>query len=172
MLDSFLEYAEWVALETFFSGYLFVYAIVYLIGSNRPSNHFVKNKVLPKLPLAYALVGTLYWGMQIKNAYPDYDFSHLLTGAQLSYLRIWGLLSILFWIPILRKKAVLSLLHSLVFFFLLMKSVYLQFSLPADSNDSVRNNMKIYSFSILLNAIALIVVTVIPLLIARFRNQK
>jgi hypothetical protein len=172
MFDSIFAYSEWVELESFFSGYLLVYAIIYLVASKRPVTSFVKSKLLPKLPLAYAFAGTLYWGLQLKNWYPDYTIDHLTAGVQLPFLKIWGLLSILFWIPILRKKAAFSLLHSLVFFFLLMKSFYLELFTSSAANDLARNNMKIYSVSILLNLAALILVTLISLLIARFKRQK
>ena len=172
MFDSLFAYSEWIELESFFSGYLLVYAIIYLVASNRPVTNFVKSKLLPKLPLAYALAGTLYWVLQLKNAYPDYTIDHLAAGIQLPYLKIWGLLSVLFWIPLLRKKAAVSLLHSSVFFFLLMKSLYLQFFSASPGNDLARNNMKIYSVSILLNLAALTLVTLISLLIARFERPK
>ena len=172
MPDSFFAYAEWVELETFFAGYLLVYAIIYLVALNRPATGFVKTRLLPNLPLAYAFVGTLYLGLQLKNAYPDYTVEHLTAGVQLPYLRIWGLISILFWIPLLQKKAVFSLLHSSVFFFLLMKSLFLQLFTSSPGNDMARNNMKIYSISIFLNLGALILVTIISLLIARFKTQK
>ena len=172
MFDSIFAYSEWVELETFFSGYLLVYAIVYLAGSNQPVTGFVKTTLLPKLPLAYAFAGTLYWGLQLRNAYPDYTIDHLTAGIQLPYLKIWGLLSVLFWVPLLRKKAAFSLLHSSVFFFLLIKSFYLEFFTSSGGNDMARNNMKIYSVSILLNLAALILVTLISMLIARFKRQK
>ena len=167
-----MSYIEWVELESFFSGYLLVYAIIYLLASTRPVTNFAKSKFLPKLPLAYALVGTLYWGLQLKNLYPDYHIIHLIAVTQYPYLKIWGFLSIFFWIPILHKRAVFSLLHSLVFFFLLIRSFYLELSIPSAGNDLVRNNIKIYSVSILLNLTALLLVTLISFLIVRNKSQK
>jgi len=172
MGNSLMEYVEWIELESFFSGYLLVYAIIYLIASNRAFSNFVKSKVLPNLPLAYAFVGILYWGLQLKNGYPDYRINHLIAGIQFPYLKIWGLLSVFFWIPVLHKKAVFSLLHNLVFFFLLMKSFYLQLSFPSTDSDPARNNIKIYTASIILNLIALILVTLISLLIACLKRQN
>ena len=172
MPDSLFTYAEWIELESFFSGYLLVYAIIYLFAANREARNFSKTRLLPKLPLAYACMGTLYFGLQMKNMYPDYTMNHFAGSTQLLYLKIWGLLSILFWIPALRKKPVYSLLHSLVFFFLLVKSFYLQFFTHTGSNDLARNNMKIYSASILLNLAALILVTLVSFLIARFKKQR
>ena len=171
MGNSLTKYIEWVELESFFSGYLLVYAIIYLVASNLPVSNFVKIKVLPNLPLAYALVGTLYLGLQLKNEYPNYHINYFVTDIQFPYLKIWGLLSIFFWIPVLHKKAVFSLLHNLVFFILLLRSFYLQLSIPSVSNDLARNNIKIYTASIILNLITLILVTFISLLIARFKKH-
>lgn len=161
---------EWVELETFFSGYLLVYAIVSLAGSKQRG--FEKARLLTKLPLAYAFSGTLYVGLQLKNAYADYSIGHFTVDVQLSYLKLWGLISVLFWTPLLRRKAVFSLLHSSVFFFLLMKSLFSQhFANPPDKN-MVRNNMKIYSVSVLLNLASLILVMLFSMLMAHFKRQK
>lgn len=163
---------EWIELETFFSGYLLVYAIIYLARSNRATTGFVKAKLLPKLPMAYAIAGTLYMGLQLKNAYPDYSIDHLTAAVQLPFLKIWGLSSVLFWIPLLRKRAAFSLLHSSVFFFLLVKSLFSQLFTSSADNDMAHNSMKIYSVSILVNLASLILVTLISLLIARFKGLK
>ena len=172
MGDSFKTYIEWVELESFFSGYLLVYAIIYLVASNLRPPNFVKNKVLPNLPLAYALVGTLYWGLQLKNEYPDYRLNYLVTDIQFSYLKIWGFLSIFFWIPVLHKKAIFSILHNLVFFLLLMSNFFVQLFVPSAGTGVTANNIKIYTASILLNMAALIFITLISLLISRFLRQK
>ena len=172
MFDSIFAYSEWVELESFFSGYLLVYAIIYLIAANRLATNFTRSKLLPKLPFAYAFVGTLYWGLQLKNLYPDFHINHFIAGIQFPYLKIWGLLAIFFWIPVLHKRPVFCMLHSLVFFLLLMKSFFLQLFFPSAGNHLARNNIKIYSASILLNLLSLILVTLISMLIARFKSQK
>ncbi len=171
MPDSLTGYAEWIELETFFSGYLLVYVIIYLVA-NRSVNNFTKTRVLPKLPLAYAFLGILYFGLQMKNAYPDYSIQHLTEGVQLPYLKIWGLLSIVCCIPFIRKKAVFSLLHSSVFFFLLLKSLYSQSSVSSGGNNIARNSMKIYTASILFSLTALILVVLVSLLVIYFKKQK
>lgn len=167
-----MEYIEWVELESFFSGYLLVYAIIYLVASNRFVSNFVKIKVLPNLPLAYALVGTLYLGLQLKNEYTHYPINYFVTDIQFSYLKIWGLLSIFFWIPVFHRKAIFSFLHNLVFFFLLMRSFYSQLLMPSAGNNPTANNIKIYTASILLNMIAVVLITLISLLIARFKKKS
>jgi hypothetical protein len=172
MPDSFFAYAEWIELETFFSGYLLVYAIIYLVASNRAAKGFVKTSLLTKLPQAYAFAGILYLGLQLKNAYPDYSIEHLTAGIQLPLLKIWGLLSVLFWIPLFRKRVAFSLLHSSVFLFSLAKSTYLQLVTSSPGDNMAKNNMKIYSVSILLTLAALILVILISLVLARFKRQK
>jgi hypothetical protein len=164
MLESFFSYTEWIELETFFSGYLLVYAIIHLVASKPPLTNFARARLLPKLPLAYALAGTLYLGLQLKNVYPDYTIGHITASVQLPFLKIWALLSLLCWIPVFHKKPAFSVLHSSVFFFLMLKSLYLHLFTSAVDNDMARNSMKIYSVSIILNLVTLILVALISLL--------
>ena len=167
-----MAYIEWIELETFFSGYLLVYAVIHLAASFQPFTSFLKSKVLPKLSIAYAITGTLYLGLQLKNGYPDYHITYLIADIRAPYLKIWGLLSILLWIPALHKKAIFSILHSMVFFILLVKSFYVhRFSSAAD-NDMAANDMKIYSVSILINLASLILATLFSLLFSRFKDQN
>ena len=119
-MDSFFAYMQRLELLAFFSGYPLVYTVVVFIAGGRPPGNKFKRRMGSLLPFAYALVGSLYLGLQLKNLYPDYSIEYITLTMQQPYLMIWGLLSILFWIPTLAKKTVLSLLHSLVFFFLLV----------------------------------------------------
>ncbi|MBK5270564.1 MAG: hypothetical protein JJE22_06080 [Bacteroidia bacterium] len=172
MDNSFFAYLEQLELLAFFSGYPLLYAVViFIAGKDRLKNNF-KNKLASFLPSSYALVGTLFLGLQLKKLYPDYNIGHLLTNTQLPFLTIWGVLSVLFWIPFLNKKGIYSLIHSLVFFFLLMRSLFLHPSVQSSINDEARNNMKIYTVSILLNLAALLFVSFISYLIDYFKNQK
>jgi cytochrome bd-type quinol oxidase subunit 2 len=172
MWNSLSSYAEWIQLESFFSGYIFVYVIIYLAALNLQGKNFAQSVLLPKLPLVYAIAGTLYLGLQLKNLSRAGTIDNFTTFMQIPYLKIWGLLSVLFWIPLLRKKTIFSLLHSLVFFFLLICSLFLQFFPASSDAGSARNNMKIYSVSILLHLAILIVVTTASLLIARIRKKN
>jgi hypothetical protein len=171
MDSSLMSYLQWVELESFFSGYLLVYAIFYLVASNRPASNFVRMKILPNLPLAYAVVGTLYVGLELKNEYLNYHMG-MPRDSQISFLKIWGLLSILFWIPILHKKPVFSLLHSFLFFALLMKSVYLQLFITYAGDQPTTNNIKIYTVSTLLNSIVAVLTTLASLLISGFNCRN
>ena len=172
MDNSFFAYLQQLELMAFFSGYPLLYAIILFIAGNRPGKNFFKDRIFPLLPFAYALTGTLYLGLQIRNLYPDYSIENIRLTLQHPWLTGWGLLSILFWIPILSRKPVFSLVHSLVFFSLLVKDLFLHtFRSSADKN-VVRNDMKIYTDSLLLNLGTLILVTVIFLLIIFFKKQK
>lgn len=167
MDNNFIEYLQQLELMAFFSGYPLVYAVTLFIFQNRRSKTFTKN-VVPHLPYAYALVGTLYLGLQLKTLYPDYSVDKIVLTIQTSYLVTWGLLSILFWIPAFAKKTVFSLLHSLVFFFILVRDLFLQ-SGVSHQNGIVRNDMNVYTISLILNMGSLALVVLLSYLF--FRNK-
>ena len=170
MDNSFFAYLQQLEGMAFFSGYPLIYAVtLFISGNQRVKNNF-KSKIFSFLPFAYALTGTLYLALQLKNLYPDYSIENINLAIQRPYLVGWGLLSILFWVPVLAKKPVLSLLHSLVFFFFIARDLFLDSFKSSVDKSIVRNDMKIYTDSILLNMGALIVVGVIALLVSRFRK--
>ena len=168
MDNSFLAYLQRLELIAFFSGYPLVYAIaVFLAGNERLKKGFISH-IAPLLPYAYALVGTLFLGFELKKLYPVYSFEHIKQTVQHPYLVIWGLLAILFWVPALSKKIYLSLIHSLVFFFLLVSDIFVQLTSSADS-DIVKNDMKVYTSSLILNLCTLAFLVLISFL---FRLSK
>lgn len=151
MDDIFFAYLQQLELMTFFSGYPLLYTVILLFaGNERPKNKF-KAGVVSLLPFVYALVGTLYLGLQIKNLYLNYSPENLRQLTHHPYLMLWGLLSIFFWLPSLSKKKVLSLIHSLVFFFILIRDIIVQLTDPAADTNMVKNDMRIYTISFLLN---------------------
>jgi len=172
MDNSFFAYLQQLELLAFFSGYPLIYAIVLFIAGNQRLKTGIRIKLISLLPIAYALVGTLYLGLQLKNLYPDYSFENIKETIQQPWLMTWGLLSILFWIPVFRKKTIYSLIHSFVFFFFLVKDLVLQTSVSSSDKNVVRNDMKLYTDSLLLNLGALILVTLISLLFDRLQRQK
>jgi hypothetical protein len=169
-MDSFFAYMQRLELLAFFSGYPLVYTVALLIAGSRPPGNNFKTRIASLLPFAYALVGSLYLGLQLKNLYPDYSIENMRRSIQQPWLMIWGLLSILFWIPALSKKPVLSLLHSLIFFILLLKDLFSQISAP--TKDMVRNDMNVYTVSLLLNLAAIAFMVLQSFLYTRFKNRK
>ena len=172
MDNDFFAYLERLELLAFFSGYPLLYAVILFIGGNKQLKNNFKIRIVSLLPFAYALVGTLYLGLQLKNLYPDYSIENIKLTMQQPWLIIWGLLSIFFWIPALGKKPVLSLIHSLVYFFFLVRDLFLHSVQSSVGKNVVRNDMKIYTDSLLLNLGALILVTFISYLIDYFKSQK
>ena len=171
MDNSFFAYLQQLELMAFFSGYPLIYAVTLFFAGNQQEKNNFRSRIVSLLPFAYALVGTLYLGLQLKNLYPDYSFENIKLSIQQPYLIIWGLLSVLFWIPALAKKRILSLIHSLVFFFFLIRDLFLQMSSPSAGNDMVRNDMKIYTISLLLNLGALVFIVVLSFMFTYFKKR-
>jgi len=172
MDNSFFAYLQRLELIAFFSGYPLIYVITQLIAGNQTIRNLFKINPALLLSFAYTLVGTLFLGLQLRNLYPEYSIAHLKEVIQQPYLVAWALLSLLFWIPMLAKKPVLSLLHSLVFFFLFAKDLFLQLTLPSADKNILRNNMKLYTESLLLNAGAFLLILLFSLLLFRLKRKK
>ena len=151
MGNNFFAYLQQLEMMAFFSGYPLLYTFILFVTGYRQSKPYTKKRVASLLPFSYALVGTLYLGLQLKNLYPDYSIENIKGTFEHPLLVIWGLLSILFWIPALGKKHVLSLIHSLIIFFFLVKDLFLQSTTSSADKNIVRNDMKIYTDSLLLN---------------------
>jgi len=142
----------------FFSGYPLIYYLVRLLTRNVSLKNIRGTETVTILPFTYALVGTLYLGLQLKNLYPDYTPENVSHRIQQPYLVIWALMSILFWIPSLPKRQILSVLHSFVFFFILVRDLFFQLMGIISDQDIIRNDMKIYTVSIFLNLAAFILI--------------
>ncbi len=168
MGNSFFAYIQKLELLAFFSGYSLLCAIILIFAGNNESGNNLRKRTVFILPLSYALVGTLYLGLQLKNFYLSYSSGNIRPAIHLSYLMVWGLLSILFWIPSLRKRPSLSLLHNLVFFFILVKDMILQISSSVDGN-ILKNDMRMYTVSFLLNLSAFILIVLLSFVVSRRR---
>lgn len=170
MDDSFLAYLQQLELIAFFSGYPLIYTIVLVIAGNKESRTRIKNSFVSLLPYAYALIGTLYLGFLLKNLYPDYSLKGISQYIHHPFLVGWALMAILFWIPALAKRPLLSLIHSLVFLFLLVKDL---FPSGVDTDKFViRNDMKLYADSLLWNLAAFAAVALIYFLISRLKKSR
>jgi len=160
MGNNFFAYIQQLELMAFFSGYSLLYAIILVFAGNKESGNNFKSRVVSVLPLSYALVSTLYMALQLKNLSLSYSSGNLRLAIHHPYLMIWGLLALLFWIPSFRKKEGLSLFHSLVFFFILVKDIFMQIGSPVDEN-FLKNDMRMYTVSFLLNLAAYIFVVLL-----------
>lgn len=172
MGDGMIEYLQQLEMMAFFSGFPLLYALVIVAAGYLQKKPELKKKLISLLPYTYAIVGTLYVGLQIKNLYPDYDMENIRNSILHPFLFWWACLSILFWLPVINKRMVLSLIHSLVFFFLLLKDLFINIShTSGEDNSIVRNDMKIYTDSLLLNAgvyfLTILILFIITLLIKK-----
>jgi hypothetical protein len=137
----------------FFSGYTLLYAITIIIFGNNKSKYNFNRIIVSLLPFSYALLATLYFGLQLKYIFHDAAAGNLKSIMGQPFLAIWGIIAMLFWIPAIAGKISLSLMHSLVFFFFLARDLYLQLFASAN-NDILRNDMRIFTLSLLLNLAA------------------
>jgi hypothetical protein len=169
MGSDFFIYLERLEMIGFFSAYPLVYAIIHVIIGN--SKRQLHKKIPTLLPYAYALVGTLYLGLQLKNLSPDFSFENIKLSVQEPILKSWALLSILFWIPAVGRNLVFTLLHSLIFFIFLVRDLLLQLSSSSADKNVVRNDMKLYTDSILLNLGALAFIILISYLHTRYKKR-
>ena len=156
MGDDLFLYLERLELMAFFAAYPLIYALVKVIAGKNSTGHNRFSKLARLLPLAYALCGTLYLGSQLKSLVPDLSLEKLSANFS-SWLKCWGLLAILFWIPFFYRRPLLSLLHSLVIFFFLLKDLYLH-SVTSGNKEVIQNDMKIFTDSLLLNCACFLVV--------------
>jgi hypothetical protein len=137
----------------FFSGYPLVYYLLRFFSRKLPSKNIQGSFSVPMLPWTYALIGTFYLTLQLSNLYPDFTLDHIRQRIQQPLLLIWGLLSMLFWIPVFSKKYMWTVLHSLVFFFLIVKDLFFYVTGILMDRDIIKNDMRIYTISILLNLV-------------------
>lgn len=169
---SFFAYIQKMELIGFFSGYPLIYAAIYFFTGRKPIKNIFINKISLFLPTGYALVGTLYLGLQLKNLYPDYSIETISQAFYQPILICYALLSLLFWIPAIAIKTILSLLHSIVFFYFILKDLFVQiFAISADWN-ILSNDFKLYNDSMLLNLGAFAIIVLINYLLFRFKKNK
>jgi hypothetical protein len=134
---------------------------VQFISRNSDGNANTFSATLKKsLPGAYALLGTFFLGLVLKENYSDTLNKMFAHSNFILFLKIWGALAVLFWIPALAKKPVFTLLHSLPFFFLFAKDLLADIHTES-GNDIIRNDMKIYSISFMINAICLLLMILV-----------
>lgn len=168
MGNSLFEYLQKLELLTFFSGYPLIYAIIFFIAGNKKTRNTFKHRIVSVLPFAYAVVGVLYFGLLLKDLYPDYSFKHINLSLPQPWITAWALLSILFFIPALAKKRILSLFHSLVFFFFLIKDIFLELSASGDRS-VVKNDMTVYTISLMLNLCAVLLLLLLSFIYSNKR---
>lgn len=140
-----LTFFQRFELLAFFAGYPLLYTLIKLTSTiRRPATWFDWQKYAALPGITYALLGTLFLLFLIWRAFPSGNIA-------IFALRGWGVTAILFWIPRLRKFPVFCLLHSLVFFGLIVRDIIRDLS-TLSGRDLIHNDMTILSLSFLLNS--------------------
>ena len=170
MIDSFVAYIEHLELLTFFSGYPIIYALVKAFWGKGQNSSPLIESLYRSLAMAYALVGTFFILLWFREIYIQQVIKNTEPGLNLSALRIWGFLSIIFWFPLFRKKPVYSLIHSFVFFFLFCKDLITGLGSEI-GKDVITNDMKVYTVSIILHLISLILVSLVYFIVNKNRHH-
>lgn len=169
----FFFYLHRLELIAFFSGYPLIYATVFLIeGKRRSKIELKKGTFTSLLPFSYALVGTLYFGFELMNLYPNYSYDNIREFAQHPFLVVWGLLAMLFWIPAIANRTILSLMHSLVFFILLVRDLFFFRPVAGADRSMVSNDMKLYTYSLFLHIFAFITVALVYFLLRWYKSFR
>ncbi len=157
MGGNFFAYIQQLEMLAFFSGYAPVNYFVHFLSGTAFFKAARGAKLVSLLPFAYALLGTLYFGLQLLNLFPDYSLENIERRIQHPYLTVLGALSMLLWIPALPKRQIVSILHSFVFFLLITRDLFFHFTVSVLDPDIIKNDMKIYTLSIFLNLAAFLV---------------
>jgi len=172
MITSLTAYMDQILVMAFLSGYPLIYAMVYFIaGTQSKKSNDLLIRMVSLLPLAYAFTATLFLALVLKNMFPDYSLTNISIQFKDVYIKIWGILAVLFWIPALNKRPVFSLLHSLVIFSLLLKDLFVSMT-SSVSSDHIKNDMKVYTDSLLLNIGSFALILFVHFLFTKFRNSK
>ncbi|HEX6181495.1 MAG TPA: hypothetical protein VFZ47_09620 [Chitinophagaceae bacterium] len=171
MGDDFLVYMERLQLMAFFSGYPLVYALAQVFHGSANKNNKFADRLVRSLPFSYALCATAYIGLFLKDCYPDFSWTNIQAHLGSPYLQIWGMMGVCFWIYPLNRKPVFSLLHSFVFFFFIVRDLFIYLT-SAHIPDIIRNNMRIFTDSLLLNLLSLAVVLFCLYLLHAYRSKN
>ena len=170
-MDELFGYLERLEVMIFFAGYPIIFSLVYFLeGEFRKKPKPLITVLKNLLPCAYALSGTLCFGFYLKKIYTGYTMGISISALNHPYLIAWGLFSMVFWFRFARVKPLLSLLHSLVFFFYIPMDLYLYLTHSAEK-DLVKNDMNILTSSVLLNTSTLLAVLIFHFAWQYFRKK-
>ena len=157
-------------LLAFFSGYPVIYTVVTIVSGFGLKGVSAKLQKVPNLlGAAYAMVGTIFLFFLFWPAFHVQPFR--VANGSIVALRVWAMLAVLFWLPRLRKLPISSLLHSLIFFGLIVLDIIAGGS-SLSGRDQIGNDMRLFTISLLLNAATFSIVLLIVFIRGIIRNAK
>ncbi|HCS19348.1 MAG TPA: hypothetical protein DIW47_02100 [Bacteroidetes bacterium] len=172
MDENIFAYFELLEVMAFFAGYAILYAFVHVLADL--GNIKFKEKIrsiIPLLPLSYVLTGLLFLGYLIKGVLLVNNQADGPIQIHIPLLHYVGLLSLLFWIPFFRKRAWLSLVHSLFFFSYICLDLvkYLRNKIGVEI---LQNDMKVLLDGVLISFFSLLCLVLLSYAWARVRKGR
>jgi hypothetical protein len=171
MGNSLTAYIQQLELIAFFAGYPIMFILVQVIARSFKETPSFFYRLQKLLPFAYALAGTLYLGLTLNNTFHAYRFTNSIELPANPLLTAWALFSLLFYFKFFRRKSLLAFLHSLVFFFLFAKDIFL-YALGKLERERLVIDMKLYSDSLLLNCGCLLLCYLVFIFWRRFAKNN
>lgn len=168
MENSLQEYLIQIELMGFFSGYVMIYLLVKTFCNSHHKYGSLFSAINKALPYAYGITGLLYLGFLLKNMYPNYTGEYVELMFKQHYIRVIALLSLLCWLPLFRKNAFWSAIHSLIFFLFIVKDIAWYFIYKTVQPETIQNDMTVFFSSLLLNLSTLSFTVLVILLFKRF----
>ncbi len=172
MFGGFTIYIEWVELESFFSGFIVIWLIAQAFGHFAILPQKLNGSIRKSLPLAYAIIGTLYLGLQLRNSWYDQTFLPLFPGYEYYFLKAWALLALLCWIPFFRKHSIFAVLHSSVYFFVMARDLVIAYTREYDDSSRTSNDWKIFAASVGLNLVLTLIILFLSHLLDFLRRRS
>lgn len=172
MFAGFSIYIEWIELESFFSGFIVLCLIALIVRRFARLSQKLNDAIFRSLPLAYAIVGTLYLGLQLRNSWEDHSLLPLFPGYQYYFLKSWALIALLCWIPFIRRNVLFAILHSSVYFFVMARDLIIAYTGEYDDSSRTSNDWKIFSVSIGLNLVLTLIILLVSHLLDFLRKRK
>lgn len=165
----FFAYIEKLELIAFFAGFPLVYFLVMAYRNQLQSSKYAFFRKVPnQLSYGYAFTLLLYVGMKLyqqASSQDGFHLSNLFVGENKLYI-LWAYVGLLCWLPFIKSKPIIALLHSLVFFFLFLFFLYLYIN--GEAEKSVLTNVtQLYFYSILLNLFSVLLITSLSILLSR-----
>jgi len=155
----------WIYFFIFFTGYPLLYGLFFLLGRIKKLRHFIKERIYPLMPLAYAFVSTFFWVLMLCTGRIDFIAKKIASGSPSVLIILFSLSALLFWLPVFRKNTVVSLIHSLPFFLLpLLNMVWRSFADKFVADDYIANLLGLYTAAFIMYLLAIIFLLLIKFL--------
>ncbi len=167
MDNSFVSLLQLLEILAFFSGYPMIYLLVKYLDQYPGMQRF-SQKAISVLPLVYGILGLLFVGLELKNLLIDFNLARF----EHPYLISWGISSLLFLFPFFSKRPYWSFWHSLVFLLILVEKIIFGDFAPEGKAQQIKNYMTIYSISLALNLVLLLLTLAVSQFWRKIKGTK